>query len=646
MVYRLKRTAMLILVCIITASVFSSAVFAQGGDQTAFSSSVSPVPLVAEPTPEGDPFVLTYDANGGSGTWRETRAADSVFALPDGTDFKKRGKLPDYWKDAEGNSYAFYSDYTMPWADTSLYMQWKDDPDAVNGVAPVVANPIVKINSTLNKEFSYTFPIDTFYDENGDVLSYSVDVLPAGITFDADTRTFSGTPTQRCQIEVSLTADDNYDGTATDVFTFQVGVAPVAGIQIPDQKGTFGVYYIYHIPEDAFYDPDGDEYTLYSNFTMGVALNPDKRTIEGNSLESKYDFQIIAYDNNGYSDANSFSIYFYAPPIVANEIPNQFGIAGVPFSYAFPENTFYDHGGEPFTYTSSLLPAGLSFDADTRTFSGMPAAGTYDITVTADNGYGGIVSDTFTVAFQGIAFDNDYQKIEVFTTDNVEVYCPYTVVPADDSVTWQSLNEDIVTITGGIITANSVGKATITVTTSNGLSSDIMEVEVVNPSDINDVYKANITGKLIDSSGTALSGYAITLYSQPMVDMTDAEGKFGFADVSYTSHTLVVSNILEEVGRCTLNFTEGSETLHTVSSDNTVDIVYTNTTSNVHITLQMNALGNDIAVSGLGFSSLADPVPNPRTGEGLSAIHNYILMLIATVTIAVVYLSLRKKFII
>ena len=55
--------------------------------------------------------------------------------------------------------------------------------------------------------------------------------------------------------------------------------------------------------------------------------------------------------------------------------------------------------GDTLTYTSDAS-GWLSFDAATRTFSGTPLnadVGTVTVTVTADDGNGGTVSDTFDI---------------------------------------------------------------------------------------------------------------------------------------------------------------------------------------------------------------------------------------------------------
>ena len=98
-------------------------------------------------------------------------------------------------------------------------------------------------------------------------------------------------------------------------------------------------------------------------------------------------------------------------PTVANAIPNQNATEDTLFSYQFAANTFSDVDvGDTLTYSAQLngggsLPNWLSFDPTTRTFSGTPSnsdVGTISITVTANDGNGGTVSDTFDIVVANI----------------------------------------------------------------------------------------------------------------------------------------------------------------------------------------------------------------------------------------------------
>ena len=100
------------------------------------------------------------------------------------------------------------------------------------------------------------------------------------------------------------------------------------------------------------------------------------------------------------------------PPTVANAIQDQTATVGTALDYAFPADTFADtDAGDTLTYTAtksddSALPAWLSFDAATRTFSGTPQAAdveTVSVKVTASDGNGGSVSDTFDIVVSAAA---------------------------------------------------------------------------------------------------------------------------------------------------------------------------------------------------------------------------------------------------
>jgi hypothetical protein len=76
--------------------------------------------------------------------------------------------------------------------------------------APEVASPLTTQITNVSTAFSYTLPRDTFVDPDGDALAYSVDSLPSWLSFDATTRTFSGTTPANSagQVTVRVTATD------------------------------------------------------------------------------------------------------------------------------------------------------------------------------------------------------------------------------------------------------------------------------------------------------------------------------------------------------------------------------------------------------------------------------------------------------
>ena len=96
------------------------------------------------------------------------------------------------------------------------------------------------------------------------------------------------------------------------------------------------------------------------------------------------------------------------PPTVANPIADQGATEDTAFSFQFAANTFNDvDAGDSLTYTASGLPAWLSFNAGSRTFSGTPLnadVGTVTITVRATDASNAWVEEQFDIT---VANTND-----------------------------------------------------------------------------------------------------------------------------------------------------------------------------------------------------------------------------------------------
>lgn len=218
------------------------------------------------------------------------------------------------------------------------------DTDTVNitvnasNDAPTVANPIPNQNATEDSAFNFQFASNTFIDVDGDSLTYSAQLngggtLPSWLTFNAASRTFSGTPANGDvgTLSIDVIANDGNGGTITDTFNI-----------------------------------------------------------------------VIANTNDA--------------PTVANPIPDRVANENTVFNFQFAANTFNDIDvGDTLTYLAQLagggsLPSWLSFDAVTRTLTGVPSAtdtGVLNIDVIASDGNGGLVTDTFTITVAG-APDTEY----------------------------------------------------------------------------------------------------------------------------------------------------------------------------------------------------------------------------------------------
>ncbi|WP_339499188.1 putative Ig domain-containing protein [Pseudomonas silesiensis] len=99
--------------------------------------------------------------------------------------------------------------------------------------APVLATPLLDQNATENTAFSYVVPATSFTDPDNDSLSYTAklangNALPNWLTFDAATRTFSGTPSDTASgtYSIQVSATDASNATVNDTFTLAVQDVP------------------------------------------------------------------------------------------------------------------------------------------------------------------------------------------------------------------------------------------------------------------------------------------------------------------------------------------------------------------------------------------------------------------------------------
>ena len=120
---------------------------------------------------------------------------------------------------------------------------------ANNNTAPTVASAIPDQGATVDTALSYTFPANTFSDADGHSLTYTATksngaALPSWLSFDASTRTFSGTPQSGDlgTVSVKVIANDGHVGMVTDTFDIRVD-SSVVSISAPTDanEGNSGV---------------------------------------------------------------------------------------------------------------------------------------------------------------------------------------------------------------------------------------------------------------------------------------------------------------------------------------------------------------------------------------------------------------------
>jgi parallel beta-helix repeat protein len=155
-----------------------------------------------------------------------------------------RTYIKDFVPDASGNRFelALQGNYLSTLKASNFVFTTETLPA---NHAPVLSDPLQDSTATENAPFSYSLPKTAFSDADGDLLTYTAFLqdgkpLPAWVTFDPATLTFSGTPDDDAAgvYNFLVTATDTKGASASDVFALTVADAPPTTITGTDAGET------------------------------------------------------------------------------------------------------------------------------------------------------------------------------------------------------------------------------------------------------------------------------------------------------------------------------------------------------------------------------------------------------------------------
>ncbi len=282
--------------------------------------------------------------------------------------------------------------------------------------APVVTAQTAAQTWLGGKLASFVLPSNVFNDPQGQALRYTASLasglaLPSWLTFNAATRTFSGTAPGAAQtVALKVTATDASGLSAAETFSLAVVGAPVLKAQTAAQTWLGGKAASFALPSNVFNDPQGQALSYTASLANGLALpswltfDAATRTFSGTAplLKQALSLRVTATDTSGLAAMETFTVNIAGAPVVSLQTPRQAWVEGKAFSLGLPAGTITDPQGQALTYSASLadgqaLPSWLVFNAANRSFSGTApgSAGTFSIQVKATDTYGLFATETF-----------------------------------------------------------------------------------------------------------------------------------------------------------------------------------------------------------------------------------------------------------
>ncbi|MEH2074483.1 MAG: putative Ig domain-containing protein [Nostoc sp.] len=434
---------------------------------------------------------------------------------------------------------------------------------------PVLVNEIADQEATEDTVFNFTFPANTFTDlDPGDTLTYTATLdngnpLPSWLSFNAATKTFSGTPLNANvgSLNIKVTATDPFLAKASDVFTLtvkNVNDPPELVTAIADQEATEDTVFNFTFPANSFTDVDaGDILTYTATLDNGnplpswLSFNANSKTFTGTPLNANVgslNIKVTATDTSLAKVSDVFTLTVKNvndPPEVVNEIADQEATEDTVFNFTFPANTFIDvDAGDILTYTATLdngnpLPGWLSFNVNSKTFTGTPLnanVGSLNIKVTATDASLAKVSDVFTLTVKNV---NDPPELvtaiadQEATEDTVFNFTfpanSFIDVDAGDILTytatlennnplpsWLSFNANSKTFTGTPLNAN-VGSFNIKVTATDASLAKVSDVFTLTVKNVNDAPE--VVNEIADQEATEDTVFNFTFPANTFTDV-------------------------------------------------------------------------------------------------------------------------------
>jgi len=264
-------------------------------------------------------------------------------------------------------------------------------------------------------------------------FTWSSTPLPSGLSLDATTGVISGSPTATGTYDVTLTATDADTEGATQDVTIVVDSSPSlpVGATIPGEQAS---PFTFAPTLSGGTGPFGWTSTA---LPAGLTLDPTTGEISGTpTTPGTYDVTITVTDADGVQANEALEIVVAASPSVSPTSATYTLDVGTALTTTPPT---VSGGTGPFTWSSTVLPAGLSIDPTTGVISGSPiATGTSHVTLTVADSYGEQATDSTTIVVDALPSASPTTATYTLDVGTALTTTPPSVTGGTGALTWTS----------------------------------------------------------------------------------------------------------------------------------------------------------------------------------------------------------------
>ena len=380
--------------------------------------------------------------------------------------------------------------------------------------APTVSSSIADatiVNESGTEQVSLSGVFDDPDNDSLTITATSSDEAVATVSVASDYSTLTVTAKSRGTATVTVTASDGKGGTVDDAFTVTVKAAPTVASAIGDVSG-MEVFAAREISlSGVFRDADGDSLTLSASSSDDMVVEAtlvDEALTIFTLAEGTATITVTAQDSDGNAVSDAFDVSVGADqqqqqqqqdpppnqaPTVASAISDATIVSESGTEQVSLSGVFDDSDNDSLTITaasSDETKATVSVASDYSSLTvSAKARGTATINVTANDGNGGTVDDSFTVTVKAApVVASPIGDVSMEEGDSRDISLSGVFSDADgDALTLSAASSDDAIVSafefGGTLTivGVSAGSATITVTAQDAdgnTVSDAFDVSV------------------------------------------------------------------------------------------------------------------------------------------------------------------------